>query len=175
MKKILLITSILILANPTNVFATTGVFDAGYESCYQYGVDNPGATITYAGTASQLQVQVIFDSGYTPNGGEGRFVFTPSASPDPVTIDWTNAFDGVSARPWHATDVRYYANSDGFSSYDTVDFVVQDDPCTDPPPSPTVATSTEIMQVQAQQNLYNGFIVFFISFFGMIWLFRKQR
>lgn len=39
------------------------------------------------------------------------------------------------------------------------------------PPSPSDATSS-IEQIQ--NNLYNGFIIFFITMFGIIWMFKRK-
>jgi len=46
----------------------------------------------------------------------------------------------------------------------------------DPPATttPPVATSTSTPD-QVQQNLFNGVLIFFISFFGVVWLFRKSH
>jgi len=138
MKGFKIITLVSILVPNFVLGATLGSFDDGYLECYKYSEDYPAFTITYSGSPSQTQVQVVFDSGYTPNGGELRYVMSGGASPKTGTLNWSGAYDGVSARPWHATDVRYYSDSDGFSSYDTVDFVVQDTDCPDPDPEPTV-------------------------------------
>lgn len=143
--------------------ATTGTLDI--QDCYQYGVDYPAYTINGSGSTQQ-QIQILFDSGYTPNSGEFRYVLSGSL-PATGNLNWSSAYDGLSARPWHAWRYRFYTDGDGFSSYVDTDFIVQDEECTDPePPAPTVATSTAT----------TGDIVFGISIlitlgsFGLIYM-----
>jgi len=42
------------------------------------------------------------------------------------------------------------------------------------PPSPTIGTTTSSTIDQGEQNLFNAFVLYFISMFGVIWLLRKK-
>lgn len=122
--------------------ATTGTFNGGVTpTCFQYGVDYPAYTVNGSGSTQQ-QIQIEFDSGYTPNTGTARYV-TSGSLPLSSNVNWSTAYDGVSARPWHAWRYQFYTDGDGFSGWTSTDFVVQDGECTDPEPeAPTVATSS---------------------------------
>jgi len=168
----LIITLILI---PNFVFgATNGSFTDGFETCYQYGVDEPPFTITYGGsTATQLQVQVEFSSGYTNNAGVARYVYSSGlASPYSNTLVWSTAFDGVNARPWVSSRVNYYSDTEGFEGWENAVFTVQDDPCAVPEENTDIATST-IEQVQ--ENIFNLFFIFTFGFGYGLYLTRKNQ
>jgi len=109
--------------------ATTGNFTNGIQNCYQYGVDEPTIEFTFdGGTTSSVQLEATSVQD-TYNSGAFRFAYFGSwSSPYNLTLDWT-AYDGIPARPWTITSIRYYSQAGGYSASETVDITVQDEEC----------------------------------------------
>jgi len=161
------------LAGAPQVFAT---------SCCSISTDagsypNPATVLV---TTSDGQLNVYFAHGSAPiaatNGGasgvtaQNLSTYSWDAGSFPGTVDGAYQVVVVDLASCQSPTPKSYsaciaANSGAHNA--EADFTIG----STPPATTTLATSTPD---QAEQNLYNACVLFFIAFFGTVWLMRKH-
>jgi len=140
-------------SNPGSDLGSDGTISVSGVNSY---IATPSASVTSGST-----YWVVFDS---PGGYSGSNYFTSYGSGSGYGGNLSSGFNGSV---WDTTyngaievavDVHISAGGGGGG--------------TTTPEAVAAATSTVD---QAEQNLYNGFAVFFISFFGMVYLMRRTH
>jgi len=102
---------------------------------------------------------VIVASDLTP-GNHSSTIDLSSFVGNPATD-----VNGVNIQLWYTTGGSYCWTETGSSV-----FFVGEPPV---PPEPEMGGATSTV-AQVQTNLYYGFVIFFVSFFGMVYLLRKR-
>jgi len=129
---------------------------------------NDGLWICSDGLAAPYGTQSIQDLA-TAYGGSTLSAMGTGA----YHILWINAYGA----PECETNTGEYTDCLGSGYYNNQDICLNvggGTPCdVVPPPSGGGGGATSTVE-QTQQNLFNGFIIFFLSFFGMVWLFRRR-
>jgi len=140
MKKFL---AILILILPITSYAGGSFITIPTESCYQLGVDTITAITATSGNYPQLRLSSDPDETHQMLRYNDYSNGTTDLSRTPVTGDIASFdYGGIPVTfPFHVYYINAYNATDGFIGYESVDFIIQDEECTTPEPSP-IATST---------------------------------
>jgi len=139
--------------------AISGVLATHTGTYYPEVVAADGTTCFFPFAATDADTWQIGVTGQF--GGSNWAAYAPTQCTGGSPPDWSVDGDYV---------VNFYADSGRVTLIDTATFHQGAGP-TPPPYQYGGATST---LEQAQSNLYNAFVLFFLSMFGMIWLIRKH-
>jgi len=175
MKTILNNCLLLITIIVVSIVTTASVVRVAHADDLLVESGTPEAEGCYVQEGEFLWVQQdgIYQIAQNPDiGAENYAIFNFVSMPDPIDAQ---AFVNLGEPPTSAN----IAASSGFWSLIGVSSPLNftETTCEGPPPPPIMPTdyggATSSVD-QSQQNLYNAFLLFYVSLFGMVWLIRKH-
>lgn len=156
----------------SQTFAFTGYSDAQFWCWFLSGVDPTG--IEYNEGTSSPSITTTADGivlGYQDNNGGGA---TTGSAPLVDTYSVGSGYRMVDSGTVLTAGLHGNTWTTG-AAMNSILIGLPSAAGEEPPPEEgdagLTATSTPN---QIQQNLFNGFMIFFISFYGMVWLIRKR-